>query len=459
MFGLRFVFAFCLFSNAWAQDPAPASPGAPGIGDSYFPQLGNGGYDALHYDLDLDLDAELLDLVATARIHLRSTQALSSFNLDLYGLEVKSVTIGDRAADFTHEGGELIVKPHDPIAAGAEFVATVEYAGRPQPIRTQSLGGVPVGWLYSKRGVFVVSEPEGASSFYPVNDHPADKATYRIRVTVPAPWIVAANGTPGPEEKVGEKTAFTFTSRDPMASYLVTVSIAEFDVETSMSESGVPLRYWFPKRLANRGRDSLRKSGEMVDFFATKFGPYPFESAGGIVSTIAIPGALETQTAPVYGLYATDELIVAHEIAHQWFGNNVTMREWKDIWLAEGFAEYGAWLWLEHTEGREAFDDRIESEHRAVRGTLVPGSSDPGHRALFGAESYNRGPLVLHALRNTIGDAKFFAILRTWNERFKNATATIDDFIALACEIAGKDVSILLRAWLEDPVAPPLDEF
>jgi aminopeptidase N len=436
---LSFVLALSVFAHEDIR------PGAAGAGDHYFPELGNGGYDVQHYDLEFDLDATLTQLVATARIRAVATHALSRFNLDLHGFDVRTVAVNDGACTFARENDELIVTPEQTLATNQEFVVTVAYAGTPRAIKSPALGNTPIGWMHSKRGVFV--------------DHPSDKATYRIEVKVPPPWTVASNGTPEPERQVGDKVAYTFSSRDPMASYLVTVAICEFDFETATSDSGLPMRYWFPKRLGERGRASLRKSGAMIDHFATLFGPYPFESGGGIVAAIAIPGALETQTVPIYGLYATDEAIVAHEVAHQWFGNNVTMREWKDIWLAEGFAEYGAWLWLEHTDGREALEDRVESEHRQVRGRKVRGSADPGPTALFGEESYNRGPLVLHALRRTVGDETFFAILREWNARYRYGTATIDDFIALVNELAGRDYSTLLCAWLEDPIAPLLGEF
>ncbi len=455
------AFLIGLASAAFGGDPpaAPASPGASGIGDSYFKNMGNGGYDALHYDLEFELDKDLKHLVGHSVMRAKAMSDLSSFNLDFHVMEVKSITVDGAPAENSREKDELTVTPKQPIQKGAEFTVEIRYEGQPEGVRSDSLGMEEMGWMSSPRGVFVVSEPEGAASLFPCNDHPLDKATYTIACTVPAPWVVASNGTPGPDVKNGDKTTYTFKPRDPMTSYLVTISIAEFDVEEGKSKDGVPLRYYFPKKLGEKSRASMRRTGDIIDFFSTIFGPYPFECSGGIVATIPIPGALENQTRPVYGMYATGVPIVAHELAHQWFGDNVSIRDWSQIWLAEGFAEYGAWLWLEHEEGEDALEDRVLSESRTVRARHVRPSGDPGAKHLFASESYNRGPLVLHALRRAIGDEAFFATLREWNEKYRYGNASIDDFIAMANAKSGRDVSVLMKAWLFDKVAPPIDEY
>lgn len=457
---LLFALAFPSVGDGVPGD-SPDAPidGGPGRGDSYFSNLGNGGYDALHYDLDITLDATLDQLTGVVKVKAKALHALKSFNLELHQFEIDALEVDGVAAPYTRDGLEMTVTPAQPIARDREFEVLVRYHGTPKGIKSPALDMMPaLGWMKSKTGAYVVSEPDGAASLYPVNDHPSDKATYRIAITVPPPWIAASNGTLVSEEKVGDAVKYSFAPRDPMASYLVTLAVAEYDVVDQTSASGLPLKFYFPKRMAEQRREALLRTGEMIDFLAEKFGPYPFECGGAIVSTIAIPGALETQTRPIYGYYAVDEGVVVHELAHQWFGNNVTMRDWREIWLAEGFAEYGAWMWIEKQEGKDALEDTVSREYSQVRKRKVGPSGDPGAGRLFGSESYNRGPVILHELRRTIGDEKFFALLKAWNAKYRYGNATIDDFCALANEVSGQNVTPFLRAWLFDRVVPPRGE-
>src|SRR5690606_23732943 len=195
------------------------TPGAAGVGDPYFPQAGNGGYDARHYDLNLAYDPSSRKLTARTTMLATATRDLSRFNLDFSGPKVRAVSVNGRPAKFRRAGSELVVTPAARISHGDDFRVVVSYAGRPRPIKDAKLG--VYGWVPTSDGAVVLSQPDGARSFYPVNDHPRDKATYRVRITVPKGLTALASGEPVGEPKTrGGRTTFEWASRQPMASYL-----------------------------------------------------------------------------------------------------------------------------------------------------------------------------------------------------------------------------------------------
>src|SRR5664280_779246 len=211
------------------QDSArgmPPTPGAPGIGDPYFPTDGNGGYDVTHYDLTVDYQPATDLLTGTARIDARASQALSAFDLDLAGLTVRSVQVGGRAATWTRAGSELVVTPARPIGKGSRFSTVIRYDGVPQTIFDPQLG--QEGFIHTDDGAVVIGEPHVAATWYPVNDHPSDKATYDIKITVPAGLQAISNGTLCGTRTHNGKTTWSWRAREPMASYLATATVGKF---------------------------------------------------------------------------------------------------------------------------------------------------------------------------------------------------------------------------------------
>ena len=441
-------------SRAASAFAAPA-PGAPGLGDPLYPMLGNGGYEVARYELDLAWDPETGELTGTATLDANAERALTTFNLDLHGLAVEGVAVDGVPAAFQRESDELVVAPVAPLAAGAGFEVVVRYGGVPEAIEDPA---VPVstglGWIRHEDEVYVVSEPSGASSFYPVNDHPLDKATYAVRVTVPEPWVVASNGTLEGVDQLDGSRRYRWSSRDPLASYLVTICIADFELVEGEGPGGLPLRHYLPRGSAAEHANVIEETGRMLAHFEELFGPYPFESYGGIVASLPMGAALETQTIPVYGGRAFQTPVVAHELAHQWFGNSVGFSRWSEIWLAEGFASYAEWLWTLESKGREAFDAERATSYSFLRKREVGPPADVVAEDLFGGEVYVRGPWVLAALHESVGDDTFFGILRAWVERHAYGHGTTDEFVALAVDLGGADVEPLLRSWLFDPVVP-----
>ncbi len=459
-------------STATAKPVESAQPidphaGSSGLGDSLYPEFGNGGYDVEHYTLDITVNnVSTSDLTAMTTIEAKTTQALSSFNLDFIGFEISGITVNEEAARFERNGQELTITPSTLFAENESFTVTIQYSGSPKKLVSQALP-FQTGWVTFEGGSFVLSEPDGSASYYPVNDHPLDKASFTFRVTVPEPFEVAANGVLTETTDNGNTNTFLFEARDPMASYLATIDIAEFDVETMQSEDGIPIRNYFATDLSEEVRKPFARQGEMLAYFGGLFGPYPFEVYGSLVLNTEFGAALENQTLSIYGIDMIDvkdvagtESVVAHELAHQWFGDSVSVADWSEIWLNEGFATYAQGLWIEHTDGREALDEWVKSQYKDLllyREYVTP-PGNPSADDLFNGGVYIWGGLTLHALRLEVGDEVFFEILRTYHERYQGGNASTDDFIAIAEEVSGKDLREFFDNWLYSGKIPPIPE-
>ncbi|MBI5953414.1 MAG: M1 family metallopeptidase [Chloroflexi bacterium] len=444
-----------------------ADPGASGVGDSYYPGFGNGGYDVTHYTLDIAVtDVSSGKLTAITTIEATATQDLLSFNLDFIGFKIVSITVNDVTADYSRKGQELVITPLKPLLNGQSFTTVVRYTGSPEVMQSVALP-VQTGWIIAENRSFVLSEPDGSAGFYPVNDHPLDKATYTFHVTVPEPFEVAANGVLTETLDNGDTTTFTFELRDPMASYLATINIDKFEVEEMESEGGIPIRNYYSSDLPEEARKPFARQGEMLDYFSEIYGQYPFEVYGSMVMNTEFESALENQTLSIYGIDMIDyddmegtELTVAHELAHQWFGDSVSVADWSDIWLNEGFATYSEGLWTEHLDGREALDDWVKFQYAEVA-TYPEYYTSPGKPPtdeLFNGGVYVWGGLTLHALRLEIGDEAFFETLKTYFALYKNGNATTDNFIAVAEHVSGKELNEFFDLWLYSEKIPPIPE-
>jgi aminopeptidase N len=430
--------------------------GAKGIGDSYFPTAGNGGYDVAGYDLALKYDPKSGHLDGTATITATATENLKRFNFDLAHLGVRSVTVGGVAAKSDVDGDELVVTPPKGIRRGEKMTVVVAYGGKPQQLRDPDIGGG--GWLRTSDGALALGQPQSASTWYPVNDHPADKATFKLAMTVPDGLDVISNGVAGPRPSSGGWTTWNWSEASPMASYLSTVVIGHYRVASS-THDGKPMVIAVPAALPADGpaATSVGRTGEIADFLASRFGPYPFDAYGAIVVDDSRIGyALETQTRPAYASSffhdGPDLTVVAHELAHQWFGDSVALERWKDIWLNEGFATYAEWLWTEHSGGAtvaESFDRAYNGFHWGD----PPG--DPGVSRLFGDAVYQRGAMTVYALREAMGDAAFDRLLTTWTSTHRDGNGTTAEMRSLAEQLSGRNLDALFQAWLFGRTKPP----
>ncbi|HSF85083.1 MAG TPA: M1 family metallopeptidase [Acidimicrobiia bacterium] len=433
-----------------------------GLGDSRYPWLGNGGYDVQHYTLELTVLDDAPVLAGAAAVEAVAIEQLETFNLDFDPFEILSLTVDGEDAAYDQVDRELVITPATSIPGGEEFVVRIEYRGEPQPVPTEAIA-FEVGWITAPNGTrYVVSEPDGASSWFPSNNHPLDKATYTFIVTAPTTLLPVANGTLVETITDLGATTYIYEMPQPMASYLATLVVGQLttvDDTASTAAAGVSIRNVLPPDLAATPPTALGLQGEMVAFFADIFGDYPFDLYG-IAVVPGFPAALENQTLSVFGDGIVNlpifEFVLAHELVHQWFGNHISPGDWGDIWLNEGFATYGEWLWLEHTEGPEALAAVTQGNRESMAAAEFPPPGDPPANNLFNGAVYRRGGLTLHALRLEIGDEAFFTTLRTYVDRFGGSTARTADFIAVAEEISGQELDDLFDAWLYAPDVPEL---
>jgi hypothetical protein len=661
----RLGLAALAFLLVAAPAQAAPRPGAAGIGDPYFPKDGNGGYDVAHYGLNLDYTPRTKHLKGVATITAKATHDLSRFNLDLRSLTVRSVKVGGRAARWHHRGGELTITPRAALRRGRTFVTVIRYEGDPKPVSEGALGGED-GWMPTDDGALVAGEPHGASTWYPVNEHPRDKAGYSFRISVPRGLEAIANGLLVGAATRGDRSIWRWEAKEPMAAYLSTATIGQFEISTrtvggrpyidaidpdllehpkprtgsryavtgiaqpgyqrlmrtiDVPAGGAKLSFhvlrdtqpggdfffveahsvgaddWTTLRdeegntsdatmfdcpgaltanpflahyMSSRGREcdprgttgswraatfptgedetwvvdlsryagrsvevslsyvtddafqfggiavdditvsggaagatsfeddgdtldgwtvagappgsrpnaadwasvtqehgprtagdvaqaAVAKEPQIIDFLSGVFGPYPFSAVGSIVDDRPITFALENQTRPIYSrVFFEDradpeaDTVIVHELAHQWAGDHLSVHNWRDIWLNEGFATYAEWLWAEH-EGRRTAQAEFAERMR----TFTPGNrfwtirvADPGRSHLFDAPIYQRGAMTLHALRVRIGDEAFFRLLKQWVSDNAGGTVTTKRFIALAERVSGKRLDGLFDAWL-----------
>jgi aminopeptidase N len=438
---------------ACSSSDSEPTPGADGSGDPFYRRAGNGGYDVEHYDVDLSYEPGSGALTAQATLEASATQDLSSFNLDYRGPGVRSVAVDGRSAEYERVGPELVVHPDAPIDEGSDFVVEVAYAGRPSTVRYPD--GSKDGWFRTDDGAVALGEPLGTTAWLPCNNALTDKATFAFRVEVPAGLEAVANGALESRDTEAGSTTWSWRADDPMAAYLATVAIGEFELDRS-PVAGIESVVAVDPRMRDRAEDAIDAMPDIIDLFSELFGPYPFGQTGAIVDRAPVGFALETQTRPVYDKVPGAGL-VAHELAHQWFGDSVGLAQWPDMWLNEGFATWAQWRWQEeagHSTTAQQFD-RFARQPATKKATWDPPPGaipDPGE--LFAISVYHRGAMTLEALRQRVGDETFYEILRTWAADHAGGTATIDEFIALAEETSGDDLGRLFDKWLYQPGKP-----
>ncbi|WP_323749151.1 M1 family metallopeptidase [Curtobacterium sp. VKM Ac-2884] len=435
----------------------PNTPAA----DPYTPHSGDRRWSAEHYDLRLDYRVATNRLDGTATITARAHEPLDRIVIDLHGLSVERADVdGTRAKKVSKAVHKVTVTPASPIAADATFTVHLRYRGNPRPVR--SAWG-QVGWEELTDGVIVAAQPTGAPSWFPCNDRPDDKATYRFEIAAEAAYDVLANGELLGKERDRIGTRWTYATTEPMATYLATVQIGRYRT-TRLRGAVVPVTLHHPADLAAAAKTDFGQVPEMLALFSDRFGPYPFAAYSVVVTDDELEIPLEAHGLAVFGRnhvdgeHGTDRLI-AHELAHQWFGNSVTVTRWQDIWLHEGFACYAEWLWSEHHGGDTA--DVLAAQYRQglldQPEDLVVG--DPGAKDMFDDRVYKRGALALHAVRRTFGDDAFSAGLRSISERHRHGSVTVPDVLEAFADAAGRDVEAVRAVtgpWIDEAPVPPL---
>ena len=443
--------------------PALPALGTATLGDPYTPLSGNVGYSVDHYDLALDYRVLTNRLAATATITATATTPLTKFSLDFAGLSIERLTVdGQRPKKLAQTTRKVTVTLADQIPAGRVFAIVVRYRGAPHPV--QSPWG-ELGWEELTDGVLVAGQPSGAASWFPCNDHPSDKASYRIQVACEEAYTVVSNGKLVSRMSRSGRTTWVYESPEPMATYLATVQIGRYnrrEVASSAAPTTFPVTLFYPADLARKVAVDFGRLRDMISLFERMFGPYPFGTYSVVVTSDVLEIPLESQSLATFGRNHVDgahgsDRLIAHELAHQWFGNSLTVGSWRDIWLHEGIACYAEWLWAEESGGRSAQQNAVWHRKRldeAPRDIVI---GDPGPVDMFDDRVYKRGALTVHAIRTALGDAVFFAGLRDFVATHRHGTVTTEDFVAVMSASTGTEaVAKLTRSWVYSTGLPQL---
>ena len=431
---------------------------APSRADTYPGQP----VDVLHYDVDIEFD-ESFAYQATLKADVRLlTGAVTEIHLDLDGPTVEEVTSEARRLSWSHEKGRLTIAlgpapPRDTIVS-----LKVRYSGRPDG---QSLVARPN--VHGQRVLFADNWPVGARRWLPMVDHPSDKATVSFTVTASDRFRVVAPGRLLETRSLPGRRRLTLWS-EPAAipTYCMVVGLAEFEVTRIGAAEGVPLSVWVFPPDADAAARMFSRTALMLEYFADRLGPFPYAKLAQVQSTIRHLG-MENASAIFYAETElqgpnVDEFPVAHEIAHQWWGNSVTPANWDDLWLSEGFATYFDALFYEHIEGPEALRRRMaEGKEQILKlrgngpGAVVdPAITDP--RQKLTSIVYRKGAWVLHMLRHRIGDEAFFDGLREFYRRHAGGNATTEDLRRVLEDRTGQPLEAFFHQWLRRSGVPEL---
>jgi aminopeptidase N len=453
---------------AVAHHHSAPSPGAAGIGDVLFPNLGNGGYDARHYSLAVRYPTADPGTTVQGRVTMfaRATQALSSFNLDFSGDSVESVKVDGRHADWTWDDGEIVITPRHPLRDHEKFAATVRYTAHaftPTDI-------FPFGFFTVNGGSVTAGQPNLSNTFYPVNDHPADKASYDISFDVPEGTTAVGNGDLVFRRTSHGRTYSTYFMREPMASELIQLTVGAFDVTTQPKTRGVHIRDVSSSSSTAAVTPALQRTPDHLRWMIDEVGAYPFNTYGVEAADQVFAYALETQTLslhPVFLLKAPRppsnyEPIMVHELAHQWFGDSVAPVRWQDVWLNEGHADYYQQVYAEQFfEGpgyTVAYWKDAYARANQLRHDFGPVAKPTGDDifTLFSDNVYSGGSLALYALRQVIGERKFSEVERTWVKRYKDESVSTEQWISHVNRVTHRNLTGFLRDWLYGTTVPPM---
>jgi aminopeptidase N len=465
---IRRALAGALLVLAVSAAPAAAqfTPGAAGGGDPFYPSAGNGGYDVKNYAVKLDYEPQNEQLAGDVTISARATQDLSSFNLDLRGFKISALTVNGAPAQFARKDQELTVTPVGGLRRNRDFSVRVVYAGHANYVLDPDKS--KDGWIPTDDGAFVVNEPQGSPTWIPVNDTTRDFATWDFTITLPEGRTAMANGTLVSKTDNGSTTTWRWRESKPMVSYLTTVTNGVFELRTG-SIDGIALYDAVDPNTRRFGQKNpepdlawsrLGVEPEAVRFLAGLYGPYPFDSVGGIVDYAPnVFYSLESQTKPNYWVVPST-LTVVHEVAHMWFGDALVLEQWPDMWLNEGFATWSEWIWNEHKGVKSAhqqFEELYATPEDSAAGQdlwFPAPNALPDPSVLFATPVYDRGALTLQALREKVGEDVFMQIVRAWYGENRYSNVTTAEFIATAERVSGVQLDQFFDAWLFEEGRP-----
>ena len=447
-----------------------ATLGATGAVDTYPRQW---GIDALNYAFEVTFSDDTDGIEGRTTVEFRFVEdGVGEFALDLIsatpeldgkGMTVSSVTSNGAALRWSHVNDRVRVRLDASPTRGERRKYTVSYSG-------VAADGLKIGPnLHGDRTFFSVNWPNKARQWLPMIDHPYDKATSEFIVTAPSHYQVVANGLLKEESDVSEGWRLTHWKQSvPIASWLNAVGVARFTSRTFGEVDGIPLQTWVFPQDRERGITTFEVPvRQAIEFFSSHIGPYTYEKLGN-VQAAGMGGGMEHASAIFYGQNSVTDRpatgLVAHEIAHQWFGNAVTESDWDDAWLSEGFATYFTHLTREHYSGRDSFisglirdKDRIaQLEERLPGQAVVHDNLDDMSRVLSGIQ-YQKGGWVLHMLRGQIGTDNFWAGIRDYYATYRDSNASSADLQRVMEEASGQDLDWFFEQWLHRAPTPVVE--
>lgn len=447
-----------------ATEPPPIAPGrAPGAIE-YSPAI-----DARHYDIRMTLPDEGAVITGTTELQLTlAPDAPATLALDFSGLSVTGVRVNGSAAPFVHDGGKLMIPLPSATTRRRQLRVAVDYRGTPDDgliIRTN---------VHGHRTAFADNWPNRARFWFPSLDYPADKATATFTILAPTGWNVIANGVRNSapvDVRLADGTThrrFRWNISEPISTYNMVFGAAAFQVSTvgracRGNPRCVDVTTWLFPESAGQAAASFRRAPAMVEYFSQLVAPFPYEALAHVQSSTRF-GGMENATAIFYDERplangANIEPTVAHETAHQWFGDSVTEAVWPDLWLSEGFATYFGALFFEHADGGEVFHRMLDISRRRVVTSDVANRPVIDRQAgdlltLLNVNTYDKGSWVLHMLRGMLGDRQFFAGIRRYYRAHARGTATTLDLQRAMEAASGRPLEVFFDQWLRRPGFP-----
>ncbi len=437
-------------------------------GDTYPRQS---AIDIEHYVFRLTLTDESDEIAGEATVTVRFRQAgAAGLTLDLAspvkgkGMTVSTVTgLGGTALTYSHESDRLAISMAAAPAAGERREVTIKYHGIPA-------SGLRIDKnKHGDRTFFGLNWPNLARQWLPTIDHPYEKATSEFLVTAPARYQVVANGLLLEERDLGGGTRLTHWKQSvPISSWLNAIGVAQFSVRHVGRVRGTPLETWVYHQDAAAGAGTFEEPArKALEFFIDRVGPYPYEKLAN-VQAAGLSGGTEHASAIFYGEASVNgkpaTTLVAHEIAHQWFGDSITEKDWDEVWLSEGFATYFTLLATEHYEGRDAFVAGLGRAKQAVAAAQKQAPEQPIIHRNLGEMSkvlnrlvYQKGAWVLHMLRGEMGTERFWAGIRDYYARYRDRNVSTGEFRAVMEQHHGHDLRWFFDQWLRRPGWPGLE--
>ncbi len=434
-----------------SSDPAP---------DPVYPDRGSPSIDVRHYDLALDWSPQTTVLTGAANLRIRAVWQISEIVLDLgEWYTVDGATVDGAAVTASRRRDHLVLITPRPLAAGAEVLAAVRYHGIPHqvtfPGHRSDVSNIGARAM-SDGSLYAMAEPYGAFTWFPCNDHPSDKALLDIAITVPSGWSGVASGRFAGTSPAGTgRTSFRWHSGEPIATYVIALAVDRYDRVDDFGTRGLPITYWLRADDKPLMLPLVRRTPSMIAWLERLLGPYPFASAGVVV--VQDRSAMETQSMVTLGTITGNRgtTVLLHELSHHWFGDAVTPRTWRDVWLNEGFATYVQMLYevdqMGVAEESVLYGWRVgDARSRAEAGPAGKFSS-----GYFAANNVYFGPaLMLHAIRDQLGDPAFFAMMHDWVQHHRHSNQDRGSFVAWLNGYTGQDLTALVDRWLDSPTTP-----